>query len=366
MKILYDHQIFTAQKYGGISRYYCELYSHISQVSDIIPKISVFYSENAYYSQLFPHKIHIPENNFPGKQTSIHLLNKYYSIIHLIKKNYEIFHPTYYDPYFLQYIKGKPFVLTVHDMIHELFPQYFSLDDTTIRDKKRLIEMADSIIAVSQNTKRDIIKYYDIDEKIINVIYHGNSLYTTQKPGSLIFPSDYILFVGDRHTYKNFYRFLKAIAPILSKYPSLHLVCAGGKGFSQQETALMNNLSIRKKVVWYPITNETLYHIYKNALCFVFPTLYEGFGIPILESFFSGCPSVLSTGGSLPEIGGDAAVYFDPYDEESIRHCIENVIADESLRTKLREKGYRRVKEFSWMETARKTVEVYQRTIDSE
>ena len=363
MKILYDHQIFTAQKYGGISRYFCELYSHISQVPDIEPKISVFYSENAYYSQIFPHKTPIPERNFPGKQTGINLLNKYNSIIHLIKKNYEIFHPTYYDPYFLQYIKGKPFVLTVYDMIHELFPQYFPFKDTTIQNKKRLIEIADCIIAISQNTKRDIIKNYNIEEEKINVTYLGHSLYVTKKPSNLIFPSQYILFVGDRHIYKNFNRFLKAIAPILSQNSSLHLVCAGGKEFSQQEKALMDDLSLRNKVIWYPVTNETLYHLYNNAICFVFPSLYEGFGIPILESFFSGCPAVLSTGGSLPEIGGDAAVYFDPYDEVSMRNCIEDVLSDETKRDRLKEKGYKRVKEFSWIKTAQQTADVYRKVV---
>mgnify|MGYP000844976176 CR=1 FL=1 len=365
MKILYDHQIFTGQKYGGISRYFCELYSHLSQLHDIEPEISVFYTDNDFYQRLFPNKRIIPDKKFPGKTTGINFLNLWNSKIHLMKSNFDLFHPTYYNPYFLDYLKEKPFVLTIYDMIHELFSEYFSPEDPTIRYKKRLVEMAACIITITQSTRNDIIRYFNIDEKRVNVIYLGNSLKATKEPSNLVLPPQYVLFVGDRHIYKNFNRFIVAIAPILLSNPSLYLVCAGGNAFSHEEISLLTKLGILPKVLQYPITDDILYHLYKNAICFVFPSLYEGFGIPILESFSSGCPVVLSNGGSLPEIGGDAAIYFDPYDEESIRNSIEYVIADESLRKRMQEKGYERVKDFSWTKTAQQTADVYRKLMNS-
>lgn len=250
-------------------------------------------------------------------------------------------------------------------MIHELFPEQFSKNDRTMYNKKILAKHADVIITISHNTKKDVSEIYNIDENRVFVIHLGNSLSSAKKPKNLNLPSQYILYVGDRHIYKNFYRFLVAIAPILYENPSLYLVCAGGKNFSSEEISLFDKQGILSRVLRYSVTDQILYHLYKNAICFVFPSLYEGFGIPILESFFSGCPAVLSTGGSLPEIGRDAAMYFDPYDEKSIRESVEKVIADDSLREKMRAKGFERVKEFSWTKTAEQTADVYRKVIES-
>ena len=178
MRVLYDYQIFQDQKYGGISRYFCEIISRFPK--EITPIISSIYSENHYLQSLYPliatknlktEEVFFSSYNFKGKWRLYALLKKHfplifneyskvnldYSIQLLQKQNFDIFHPTYYNPYFLEYIGKKPFVLTVHDMIHEKFPHYFSYKDKTAEWKQLLLPKAHSIIAVSETTKQDIL-----------------------------------------------------------------------------------------------------------------------------------------------------------------------------------------------------------------
>jgi glycosyltransferase involved in cell wall biosynthesis len=365
MKILYDHQIFTSQKYGGISRYFCELYSHLLTIDTIRPEISVVYSENSYYKELFHQKYSLPDQktvekylNF-GKNIAINKINEYSSKKQISRGNFDIFHPTYYDPYFLKYIKTKPYVLTVHDMIHELFPDLFKGDTTAIQ-KKRAIESATKIIAISDNTKIDIIKFYDVDPQKIEVIHHATLLHTLIPDSTLNLPHKYILYVGNRGAYKNFTFFINSISSLLYEEKDLYLVCAGGGVFSDNEMQLLNVLKIKKRVLHHPIADDrTLSQLYRKAILFVFPSLYEGFGIPVLEAFSCGCPVAASNCSSLPEVGGEAVNYFDPTKSDSIQKVVETIVHNNSVQESLRLRGYKRLKLFSWEKTVLNTRNVY-------
>jgi glycosyltransferase involved in cell wall biosynthesis len=224
---------------------------------------------------------------------------------------------------------------------------------------------ADKIIAVSENTKKDIIRIYNVPEDKIKVIYHGNSLQPTEeKPEDLPeLPKRYILFVGARGFYKNFIFFIKSISTLLKDDVNLTVVVAGGYSkenkFSEDEIILFKNLGINKQVFQYSVDDKMLAYLYKNAICFAFPTLYEGFGIPILEAFACSCPAVISNTSSLPEVGGDAVVYFDPTNTSSILKAIETVLNDAKLRNILILKGKEQLKKFSWEKTATETLELY-------
>lgn len=140
---------------------------------------------------------------------------------------------------------------------------------------------------------------------------------------------------------------------------SLNLVCVGGGGFEESEKALLKSLDIDKRTYQYSIDDNTLGEFYRNAVAFVYPSLYEGFGIPILEAFTCECPVVLSNSSCFPEVAEDSAVYFNPVDEVSIKEAVEKVIYDEDLRKKLKYKGIQRVKSFSWEKTAQETELLY-------
>jgi hypothetical protein len=177
MKILLDYQVFYGQKYGGVSRYYTEIFSRLNSIPAVEIKTAHLFSENIYYN----------ESNLLSKKQKAFLLfknvlqklgisikskirrkNKRLIAKAISEKNYDLFIPTYYHPYFLELIGDKPFVLTVYDMINELFPNYFEIDKTTIKNKLLLMEKATKIIAVSINTKKDILKIYPhIDENKI-------------------------------------------------------------------------------------------------------------------------------------------------------------------------------------------------------
>jgi len=365
LKILYDHQIFYLQKYGGISRYFCELYSHLLKLDKIQLEISLVYSDNNYYQELFHQKINLPHKkilgrhlNF-GKNIVINKINECNSKKQISRGKFDIFHPTYYDPYFLKTLKTQPYVLTVYDMIHELFPDMFKGDKTAIQ-KKRVIDSATKIIAISDNTKTDIIKFYDIDSKKIEIIPLATSLQRYTPDRTLNVPEKYLLFVGNRGVYKNFIFFINSISSLLFEEKDLYLICAGGGIFSDAEMYLLNDLKIKNKVLYYPIADDSaLSQLYRNAILFVFPSLYEGFGLPVLESFSCGCPVAASNCSSLPEVGGEAVKYFDPRNSDSIQKVVEDIVYSNSLQDFLRIRGYQRLKLFSWEKTAMNTKNVY-------
>lgn len=368
MKILLDPQIFDQQTYGGISRYYTEVFSIISKKSDVEILLPLYSSDNAY----------VKATDLLVKNKNLNVLYRFLAFFKIStrtlrrknsekllhnafeNKDYDIFIPTYYNPYFLDKIGTKPFVLTVYDMIHELMPQYFVEDSFHVVERKLLLmQKATKIIAVSHNTKKDIIKIYpDIDPNKIEVIYHGSSI-KIHPEVTVQFPEKYILYVGSRETYKNFKFFIQSVTPLLKNDPDLQIIAAGGGKFTEEEIQFLKNLGIQNQVLQRYFQEEELGHYYQNAQCFVFPSLYEGFGIPVLESMACGCPIVLTKHGSFPEVAGDAGIYFDSESEDDLREKIQILISDEELRKKYAEKGLERVKKFDWKDAAEQCLKVY-------
>ena len=366
MNILYDYQIFEMQKYGGISRYFVELAQHYNDEEDINVSIAAKITNNEYLvnshikNNLVLHsKYVIKKRHYIESKVNRVYLRHAFSM-----RKIDVFHPTYYDPYFLKYIGEIPFVLTIYDMIHEKFSEMFSPNDRTSQNKKLLAEKASKIIAISESTKQDIIDILGIDEAKIDVVYLGSSLPLASNTITIdSCPSKYILFVGNRTIYKNFNRFIKAIAPLLHEDKELHVVCAGGGKFHEDEEQLLSQLEITKRVHQFNIDDTTLTTFYSEAIMFVFPSMYEGFGIPILEAFECNCPLVCSNISSLPEVAGDAAVYFNPMDESSILTAVRTVFEDSQLQKKLVDAGQERLKLFSWKKTAEETKKVYKSII---
>lgn len=363
MKIKYDHQIFIAQKYGGISRYFYELIKEFDKREDIQPNISLLLSNNYYISdkKFVKYIEFLPNTQFSGKQRLLNIFNKPNSILKLKQQNFDIFHPTYYDTYFLKHLENKPFVLTVYDMIHEKFSDMFSSTDKTSEQKRLLVQKATKVIAISQSTKNDLIELFGTDESKIEVVYLGNSMFPkTNAKIDIEIPKRYILFVGSRDGYKNFERFVKSVASILNDDRDFFILCTGGGMFSSNEMEFFSQLDIEEQVLQYNLDDDLLAYFYQNATAFIFPSLYEGFGIPVLESFACECPLLCSNTSSLPEIAGNAALYFDPYSETSIKSAVLQIIESNELRESLLEQGRERLKGFSWKETALQTKNIYE------
>lgn len=380
MKILFDYQIFEEQKVGGISRYFFELFKNFITDPEIEIQLPVNFSENIYINsikefthlssgRIHPYQKFMPWIQFKGKWKLYSLFsnavyaetNQDHSITKIRKNDYDIFHPSYYYTYYLDDIKNKPLVITIHDMITEIFPGYFPLDSVVSSNKKQLAKRADAIIVVSENTKSDLIYYFDLPPEKINVVYHGNSLDSSLilKSEKYNLPETYLLYVGSRQLYKNFLFLIESVVPILKKSPEIKIVCTG-QPFSQGELEFFSINNIEKSLIHFFANDNLLAQLYSSAKAFVFPSLYEGFGMPVLEAFSCGCPCLLSNSSSLPEVGGNAAIYFDPKSAESIRQAVNIIVFDTDVQDEFRQKGFVRAKEFSWNKTSIKTKEVYQ------
>ena len=195
------------------------------------------------------------------------------------------------------------------------------------------------------------------------MIYHGYDTSTDLLINDTKIPySNYVLFVGDRWAYKNFFRWLTAIAPLLIKY-DINAVCAGGKSFSSTELEFIKRLGITNKISQLQASEAELKALYRNALLFVYPSLYEGFGLPILEAFANSCPVAVSNTSCFKEVGGDAVSYFDPYSVYSMTSVIEGLILQTDNANKLRVAGKGQLEKFTMQNCMEQTVNVYQSII---
>ncbi len=356
------------QRYGGISRYYTELYVRLKKKCKVY--FPIYYSENFHLSN---YKIENFRSSFFLKYN---LLKKRFSKRILIKKNtwktlellkkgkIDVFVPTYYDTYFLDHLNGVPYVLTVYDMIHELFPQYFSVDKYTIPNKQLLIQNASKIIAISENTKNDILRFYPyIPASRIEVVYLSHSIPKIEsiKNDFKFVNKKYVLFVGNRLRYKNFTWLVTNIYKWLIR-ENIELICVG-EAFTLEEINLFENFKLVNHVTQFEAEDNELMYFYKHALAFIFPSAYEGFGIPVLEAMYCGCPVVLPRSSSFPEVASEAGVYFDLDNSVSLIEALNKIVYNIDFRNEIIRKGYVNEKKFSWDKTSLECLNIYRSVV---
>lgn len=265
-------------------------------------------------------------------------------------------------------------VITIHDMVYKHYPgiTHPAMYKDLVQDLYDHAHSAHLIIAVSESTKRDVIKFLGVSEERIRVIYNGvrsqfqpihdqGVLEQIRKKYNL--PRQFILFAGMLEPRKNIVGLIRAFKKLTDDQEFRHwLVIAGSKGWQYEEIfKAAEDLGIKERVVLTGyIPDQDLVAIYNLADVFAYPSFYEGFGLPVLEAMACGTPVITSNVSSLPEVGGDAAVYVDPGRIEEIALSIKNVLSDNSLRQSLREKGLARSKNFSWENAARQTLRVFE------
>lgn len=384
MKVLYDSQAFDMQTHGGVSRCFAELYKHLPK--DIDASFGIKETDNVYLREMgFAQKYDdynnfLAKGKFPLKRVLYKAIrniqaghikkwdlwpqvNRFKTERLLKKKVFDVFHPTFFDDYFLSLLGDRPFILTVHDMIPELFPKYYSFQDPQILMKKKLIPLAAHIVAVSNQTKKDIINIFQVPEDKITVIYHGADTTPYYPSVSTNFDFEYLLYIGERHMYKNFVSFCRDCIPILHRHRELKIVCTG-KPFTSEELYFFEAFGMKNRFIHLFVeTHQELLDLYHNAVAFAYPSSYEGFGIPILEAYTADCPVMLNRASCFPEIAGDAAVYFEMRKESSdfeekfeyIYHL--NGFEREQLLAKQRE----RLKLYSWDKSASTLAQVYRK-----
>ncbi|TGL33617.1 glycosyltransferase family 4 protein, partial [Leptospira bourretii] len=252
-------------------------------------------------------------------------------------------------------------VLTVYDCVHEIFPEYYGNSNFILNNRKALCESASHIICISNTTKKDLLRIYKtIPEKKVSVIYLAGDLSGEPKTPLFFSIGDYVLFVGNRADYKNFKLFLEAFDH-LRKSENIHLVCAGGGSFSFSEKKWIREKKLDQFVHQIPFSSEAmLANLYRNAKVFVYPSLYEGFGIPLLEAMSVGCPVLCSDTEVFHEVAGDAAWYFDPKNVLDLESKLLHLLDSENDQKELSERGYIQAEKFSWNKCADEHIRIYQ------
>jgi glycosyltransferase involved in cell wall biosynthesis len=363
VKIWFDHQVFVTQRYGGVSRYFVELARSLNGLNNTEATIFAPYHINGYLNNCqYVHPLSF-QFDFPsrGQRFRPGLIAPLFSLFSRIGKP-SIVHKTYYGANSAPRNTRPPaIVTTVHDMIYEKFPAKFEQGREVIRHKLRAMQEADRIICVSQNTRRDLIEHYPFLEQKIDVVYHGVSSVVAEPSGSQAFPEPYLLFVGVRAGYKNFGNLLRALGTSPFLKSTFSLVCFGGGAFTDDELALCEKVGFPADHL-YQISgsDELLARAYHQATALVFPSSYEGFGMPLTEAMIQSCPILCSSASCFPEICMDAAAYFDPEDVDSIRICLEKTLGDSDELQRLALAARVRSEVFSWDKCAQQTAKVYE------
>ncbi len=354
MKILYDHQIFSSQTFGGVSRYHCALIKEFARNHLLDWELPLYFSNNEYLAKLFNVTKFFPDCQFRGKNWILERLNRQKVISVLKRGDFEVFHPTFYLSYFLPYL-NRPLVITVHDMIHDLHPE-LPAHQWEVREKGKLIKAANQIIVPSIATANDLMRIADISSAKISVIPHGAPDSLSYSSRQLNYCENEFLFVGARSYYKNFDVVLRA----LKSAANVKLRCIGGN-FTAEEMRRIDELGLNERVRQETVHSDNqLASIYAQSAGLIFPSLCEGFGLPILEAFSASCPVVLSDIPVFREIAGNSAVYFDPHDEADLSKKLLEV---KLRRQELITNGAERVKNFTWEKCAALTLKVYQEAI---
>ncbi len=339
MKLLFDARILTHKIYSGVENYTKHI---LRNIKEIIPvSIAKPQSENKYLAHLWTHFV------LPFKDGDL------------------LFSPANIAPIYIP--KRKKLVMTLHDVAFVTQKESFS---AFFRYYYRMlvplnIKRSERIITVSQASKQDIEKYYPFAKGKIEVIYLGVDKNFRQMQ---IQKKKQILYVGSMNERKNFVGIIKAFK-LLDK-SDYQLVIIGNfyANFDLSEDAkevLQSALESEKISFKSNVTNEELIRLYNESELFVFPSFYEGFGLPVLEAMACGTPIITSNLSSLPEVGGDAALYCDPYDVGDIKEKMEMVLNNKELQKEMIEKGLARVKQFSWEKAAKEHLKIFDEVLQS-
>lgn len=376
MRISFDaKKVFT--NYTGLGNYARNLLSSLAE----------FYPENEYH-------LYVPSVK-RNKETSVFLDNpafhnhpshaaikaywRSFSICNQLKKDgIELFHGLSHELPLNISSSGIKSIVTCHDLISLKFPEWYpALDRMMYNFKfKRSCKNADTIIAISECTKNDIIKYYSIDPQKIHVVYPSfDNVFLQSNDSSnseiilkqLSLPKDYLLYVGSVTERKNLLSIIKAIE-MLSSEKQLPLVVVGnGRSYKKKVQEYISEKNLQRKIIWLEniSDNSVLRTIYQQAHIFIYPSHYEGFGMPVMEAMLCKTPVITSNTSSLPEAGGPDSYYVDPQSAEQIAEGIEKILSDEALRNTMIEKGFNYVQQFSGKKSASDIISVYQQTLKS-
>jgi glycosyltransferase involved in cell wall biosynthesis len=374
MHVFFDERIFLTQQVGGISRYVCMLAEQLSRGPRTSATVFGGASRNLFLRQLVRRdnlrKVFLLRRDRFRINTHVERLSRIWRrfVFLSVRRRHAsvVYHPTYYevDPFIAR--RADAAVVTFYDMIPEWLHAQ-APDRRSIRFLKQRSEglsQADAVLAISESTRRDLERCHpSCAEKIIVTPLAACLANTPPAPLPPGLPNRYFLFVGNREGYKNGVSTLQAMAQLRPLFSEVGAVFLGGGPFSAEESALLGQHGLAGQVHQLDGDDALVVACYRQAVALVFPSLYEGFGLPVLEAMQLGCPVITSNTSSLPEVGGDAAVYVDPQDVAGLAKAMMRVLLEPDWRATLVEKGFARSAQFSWSKTADRTLKGYHEAV---
>ncbi|HET60535.1 MAG TPA: glycosyltransferase family 1 protein [Chloroflexi bacterium] len=368
LELVIDGIIFENQSQGGASRIYSEI---LPRMCELEASLGITLLLSGKSRKVLPVHPHIKRQVFPPIERMIYpgrwfgwsirpRLRSLVQRLGLEKLKHAIWHSTYYT---LPTQWNGPIVVTVLDMIHENFPNLFDrqMDTQFRKQKQRCLSVADAIICISESTRYDLLQTYAVDANKTHVVpLAASEIFTVRRDSDkLDLPTSrpFLLYVGGRSHYKNFSLLLLAYAA-WPRHTDIDLVVVGNN-WSKSEERQLAELQIAENVyLLHHIEDKDLCRLYNKALALVYPSLYEGFGIPVLEAMACGCPVIASRIPTTVEIASDVPLYFEPTEIESL-HCALDDALSSTTRDNHINIGLEHGKRYSWYKTAKKFLEVY-------
>lgn len=355
MKIAILSDLLAHDKLTGVENYLFHLVRAMALVNGI--ELTIF-SPPGIPSERVPINVTVQEHrifNWFGAKYLFSMIQRPKNLNH-----YDLIHcPTVMAPFFLRSNKLTKMVMTVHDLVPALYPAFSTVKKRLYYEYalKHIFRLVDHFIVPSQAVKNDLVKLFSVNPSCISVVYEGVSETYHPSPNK---KKDYILAVSTIEPRKNFKSIIDAYI-YLKKFHHIKedLVIVGKKGWSCNDVLSIPN-ELRKNIIYKGyVPEKILIEIYQNAKLFVYPSFYEGFGLPVAEAMACGCPVVTSNVSSLPEVAEEAAIFVDPHNVNDIADAILRILQNENLALSLTEKGLRQVRKFSWAKCAIDTIKVY-------
>lgn len=366
MRIAFDHQAFCLQKMGGISRYFCSLAVQLLWQGEQAGIFAPFY-RNVYLRDVPADAVHgRAVRDYPPRLATLAVAANGW----LARPMMRCFSPdVVHETFFAKWRSGprrRPHVLTVFDMISELLALDTPTPESALRNTAKYVAVAraDHVICISETTRQDLIRLFDVPAHKVSVIHLGCDPVSGDPhdiaPGAATGERPYLLHIGLRGGYKNFAAMLEGIAASERLQRVFDVVAFGGGAFSAQERALIARLGFGEGQVRHVGGDDrAMSRLYRGASALVYPSRYEGFGLPPLEAMSYGCPVVASSAAAMPEVIGDAGEYFDPERPDSIAPAIERIVFSQERTDELIDLGRRRAALFTWKRCADETLAVY-------
>lgn len=367
MRILYDHQAFSLQSYGGITRVFSEIIRYMNAQPNLSTDVLLgFSATRTDFRSLVSRTSRVIQPGpalFRRGMLNYGVNEAISTILGPLLGRYDIYHSTYYR--FLPSIRAKRRVATHHDCVPEMFPQLFPDANRIFRLRKKLFRDADLIICVSAASRTDLLHFYDVAEEKTIVVHNGISPMVRLPNGAAelraAVSGEFLLHVGARHSYKNFDGLLHVYSMSECRKSHQLLVLGGGPPSAEHRT-LIEKLRLGDRVVFVPHASaDLLAEAYARAALLVYPSLYEGFGMPPLEAASLGCPSLIAENPATLEICGNAAFFFVPSVPESFSRMLETALTHSAERAVRLERAQSLLKRYHWHRCGRDTLDAYMR-----